>query len=430
MTASNLCGLRDGQRPAEMRPVASRLLTLLLLVVGGPAGAEYRLSLDGVLGAWRHDDYFQRGEAVAEPRTLAGGGLRLAYTYTQPRLELGLDYEPTHRRDLDDSQTSATSHLLGFTLRGMPTERTTWTVSERLIQSDTFELVEAVEPESTLIPERSDRTTHRLHVDVAHDLSRRALLVAGADHSARLYEEDRLFDGRSLGAFVGGGWRLDPRQQLHLVARARRFDVRFGGGDAEQLAADLVYRAELGRRGRLELEGGGYRVELPVEVEEIPGPLPEPGDDQAPPAPTFVRDQLTGWHGAAELALDGDRVDGRAGYGHYVGSGAGVGRPLLVDELSAGLGFRLHPDLGLGIDARHTRSELLAERSAANRVSVASATLRWAVLARLSLAAGYSVVRQESRIEGFADVDDSRWFANAGFRIFELGAHPEREERP
>lgn len=414
---------RRNQRPPGAALAACAALAAAHALATPTFAADYRLTLDGVLGAWRQGEILQRG-AQDESRTLGGVGLRLGLRYELPRLELGLDYAPTYRRDVDDADLSHTLHLLGLGLVGRPSERTTWTVSERLIQSDTFELVEAIEPESTLVPARSERLTHRFHVDVAHDLTRRALLVAGGDHQARLYDDDELFDGRSTSVFFGGGYRLARAQELRLVGTARRFDVRLDDEDADELDLDLVYLTELGRRGRLELEAGGHRVDTAVEVVERVDELP---------VRRVARREITGWHGAALVSVDLDRFDANAGYGHYVGSGAGLGRPLLVDELSAGVAFQLHPDVRFAVDARHTRSQLLVEEESAgeaNRVSVASLGLHWNPWPVLRLAGGWSIVRQESRLLGFPDVEDRRWFATAGFRLLELGAHEEREARP
>lgn len=409
--------------PHPRRPSRLPLALLALVLPATAAGAgEYRFTLDGFLGAWGYSNYYQLDLENPQNRTLGGAGLTLGLDYRTPRSETTLDYTPTFRESLEGPGVSSWAHALAFGWEVRPTARTTWNVSERLLYSDHYELDALSDPNVDLVARRSDQLSNRVTVDVAHDLTRRALLLGGVDHRARLYDDDVLYDGQSLGAHAGFGYRLTAAREWRFLVEGRRFDVQAFDDTADEVGFTVGYRADVGRRGSIDLSAGGQRVDAPVR-------LPGLGEDGAP-LPVDGRETYDGWHAAGAANWNGERVDLGVDAAHAVGSGSGLGRPVLVDSAGASVAFKLADPLRLTLDGRGTRSELLATGDLVNEFVVGSAALHWSVLPWLGLTGGYSLVRQTSHVAELPSLTDHRWFANVSFRVVERGEHAIREEHP
>ncbi|HYG63919.1 MAG TPA: hypothetical protein VEL74_15180 [Thermoanaerobaculia bacterium] len=426
-----------------------------LLLAGMPAGAgELRLVIEGEAGVRNDGNLEQRAQIEAtgsgdeEDRNVARGGLSFQLSYDLPRADLALIYSPSYEESIDDSEISGTTHRLDLGYEGELTRRLRLRVRERLLKSPNLDLYAPLSvAEPVAVTRRGDQLSHGLDVGFEHDLTRRAVLVVGAQHSLRTFdgeelEDAPLYDTETLVGTLGATFSLAEDRQLGVSASAGEYDYE-RRGEADVQNVGVSYSQGWGRSGRVSVEAGLFSVESTLLRRGVIA-LPDAPDEA--PGPPVVEEVLTeeedeGWRGAVSVSRQGRFIGWNLGYRHDVSAGFGLGEPTEADSAFAGLSYSPTRRLTLGLDGNASRHEplgdseravgtLLQRQDTLNEFAAGTARLSWTFFQGLRLTGGYSRIWQSSEVEPFEDLSYDRFFLGLAFRVWSSGETPREPDDP
>ena len=388
---------------AACRPVG--WIAVFLLSVALPAvGAETLFSLRGNAGVLNDENFFQNAVNVEE-RTMGSVGLELGVDQRRPRSTFVLRFVPSFSRELDDSRIHAERLRLEVGYNGELSPRTRWSASARGARSDNQDIIE-VDPAETLILTRStDYRFHQQRLGLERDVSARAGLEFGVEHSAGEYEAATLSDISVLGASVGTYLRRDETRIVRAVARTRRFEVS-SGRDTDVHSLSVAVERPWGRKRGLVLELGGFEVRGPARIA---------GGGIGP------QTSENGWHGRAVYRESARLLHYNVTLRREVAPGVGFGHATVAETVSLAVstaGDRLVRFDFLGAFSRH---EFLFGRDRATDNRLGTVRMHWRVAPEARLVLGYSRVRQDSDVPELDDLDFSRYSIGTTFPIFRSG---------
>ena len=391
-------GRRHGSR-------AALLLVSALGVPAGAAAAEFRLTLDGALGARTDDNYQQTAGAADDARRELGtAALTLRVEAIRPRLELALTYEPSFQQLLEDSGPDATQHSFAAGLVGQLGPRTSLTVAERFRQGEELDLRFVVAPEAVTLTPRGERRDQAFDLGVRHEMSRRWSWHGQVTQRSVRYEEAAVTGGDAAGLTTGFSRMVgrDGEVGLELGAHRSDFDER---GRADTVEGALSASFRVGRTSRLTADAGGWRAERPGRDGE--------------------RVTESGPRGGLALAGAARRIGWRAEARRDIGSGIALGALTESDRFLLGVSVASGRWLTVAATGVHTRDRALGDEGADQReeLEILGGTLELGFHfgPRVGLSLGAAWLEQTSSFTGFEDVDLTRYHAGLRVRLLSRG---------
>lgn len=366
------------------------------------AGAQRSFSLLANTGVDRDENFFRRASQVEE-KTLGSVGLTAKYGYEKPTLDFELLFVPSFRRELDQPGYENDSQRLHLRLDKQFSERTSMGLRGKLLATDNTQLGPE---EPLLVQQRTETRSGGINLDLEHALDTRSSLLVGAEYSRSEYESAALFDHRTLGVVLGVGRELSRRDELKLLARARRFDLS-NDNDTDVTSLGLAYERVLAPSREVTVEAGAFRIEGRGRV------IGAGFDDDS--------DEL-GWYGGLYYRhASAEPFSYTARLWREVSPSIGFGDPTVVESATVTAATPAGDKLSFDFIAGYARYLFLFGRDQQVEALQGTARANWFITPDIRLSFDYTRVHQTADLPDLDNLDYGRYSAGINFPLFRSG---------
>ncbi|MEA2690846.1 MAG: hypothetical protein QOJ16_233 [Acidobacteriota bacterium] len=402
-------------------------LTLVLFAQPALAAGQLRVLLEADAGVRSEGNYVPRNAPLNADGTLRSqsvlfgqGGFNLNLSYALPRLELALIYNPFYEGTLNHKDTgtiSGVSHRLSFGLTGQLSRRSVLRLSERLVSSPTLELFGPTLPDTVAVPRRGNQLIEETDAELDTDITRSVVFLVGGNAFVRNFDDPALENSRGAEGRTGLRFHIDEQRDAEI--RAATAFYRLGAGRSAHVTTGTAgYRTTYARGNSLHLEIGGFTLSS-QEVAGVP------------------RQRQSGVQGLIDLSRQGQLYRWNASYSHGVSPGAGIGRPVVLDDAVLGV-TTVGRRLNMGLSVNGARSNDFENRNRVTPLPVGSAgndrrlvdfaagtfEASWSFGDRGRLHGSYSRIWQRSDLPGFGNLSYNRFFVGLALVIYSTGETP------